>query len=235
MKLSIVIPCYNEEKNLPLIADKFSKIIDREDVEVILVDNGSTDNSSKVISQIITQYSFLKTVKVDKNQGYGFGIITGLKMANGDFIGWTHADLQTDPKDVLLALELIEKNNSDKNLYIKGSRRGRGIFDNVFTLGMSVFETLYLRTILWEINAQPNIFHKNFFATWKNPPFDFALDLYSYYKAKKQNLKIIRFPVLFPKRIHGQSSWNNSFADKWKFIKRTINFSAKLKKNLEND
>ena len=49
MKLSIVIPCYNEEKNIPFLLKKFSEIISNEDLEVILVNNGSTDNSQKVL------------------------------------------------------------------------------------------------------------------------------------------------------------------------------------------
>lgn len=232
-KLSIVIPCYNEEKNIPLIGERFLQVINRDDIEVILVNNGSKDNSEKIIQEEIKKYNFLKTCKVEVNQGYGFGILSGLKIAQGEFIGWTHADMQTDPKDVLKALEIIEKNNSKENLYIKGNRKGRALFDNFFTFGMSCFETLLMRKVLWEINAQPNIFHKSFFAKWQNPPHDFSLDLYVYYLAKKLKQKIIRFDVLFPPRIHGTSSWNNSFADKWKFIKRTVKFSLELKTHLK--
>ena len=236
-KLSIIVPCYNEEKNIPLIAQKFSQAINlrnlgENDVEIILVNNGSQDNSQAVIEEELRRHKFLKTCKVAVNQGYGFGILSGLKIARGDFIGWTHADMQTDPQDALRALEIIEKNNYATNLYIKGSRKGRAFFDNFFTIGMSIFETILMRTCLWEINAQPNIFHKSFFAKWQNAPHDFALDLFVYYLAKKMGLKVIRFPVLFPPRIHGTSSWNNSFADKWKFIKRTVKFSLVLRKKI---
>ncbi len=228
-KLSIIVPCYNEEKNLPLIAKRFSEVIKRGDIEVLLVNNGSKDDSAEVIENLLGQYSFLKTVKVEVNQGYGFGILAGLKSAQGEFLGWTHADMQTDPKDVLNALEIIEENNSDANLFIKGNRKGRSFFDNIFTIGMSCFETILMGKFLWEINAQPNIFHKDFFAKWKNPPHDFSLDLYVYYLAKIYNCNVKRFDVLFPPRIHGSSSWNNSFKDKWKFIKRTVKFSLELK------
>ena len=68
------------------------------------------------------------------------------------------------------------------------------------------------------------------FLNWENPPKDFALDLYTLYMAKKKKLEVIRFDVLFPERIHGVSTWNSGFASKWKFIKRTINFSKELKK-----
>jgi polyisoprenyl-phosphate glycosyltransferase len=232
MKLSIIIPCYNEEKNIPLILSRFNSVITRKDIEVILVNNGSTDDSDKVLKTELPKYSFARTVKVDVNQGYGFGILTGLRAAKGLFIGWTHADMQTDPSDVLKALDIIESKRSDSLLYVKGKRKGRPVFDQFFTFGMSVFESFYLKAILYEINAQPNIFHRSFFTSWKNPPFDFALDLFVLYSAKKSRLTLVRFPVKFPERIHGTSSWNNGLKSKWKFIKRTIDFSKKLKKDM---
>ena len=53
IKLSIVVPCYNEEKNIPLILKKINEVtIDRSDIEVILVNNGSTDNSKNIMEQL---------------------------------------------------------------------------------------------------------------------------------------------------------------------------------------
>lgn len=235
MKLSIVIPCFNEEKNIPLIFERFNSVISNEPIEVILVNNGSVDNSQRVIDELLPFYPFAKTVKVEVNQGYGYGILTGLRSATGEFLGWTHADLQTDPGDVIKAYHLLRVNNFDKNLYVKGKREGRPLFDLIFTIGMSCYETLYLKQKLWDINAQPNVFHRGFFEKWENPPHDFSLDLYALYKAQTLKLKIIRFPVLFPERIHGSSSWNTGLKAKWKFIKRTLDFSKKLKKELKNE
>lgn len=230
MKLSIVVPCYNEEENIPLILERFNDVVKKEDIEVILVDNGSTDGSAEVISRLLPQYSFAKTVKVPVNQGYGYGILQGLKECAGEYIGWTHADMQTDPADVLKALDLIEQ---EKGLvFVKGNRKGRPLFDVFFTVGMSVFETCYLREKLYDINAQPNIFPKVFYQGWENPPHDFSLDLYALYMARKKGLKVVRFAVDFPKRVHGTSKWNTGLAAKWKFIKRTMDFSVKLKKSL---
>lgn len=140
MKLSIVIPCYNEEKNIPLVLEKLNSVIKRTDVEVILVDNGSTDNSDLVFATLLPKYPFAKKVKVEKNQGYGFGILSGLREAKGEYIGWTHADMQTDPYDSIKALELIEAKGSSKSIFVKGNRKGRPLFDNFFTIGMSIFE-----------------------------------------------------------------------------------------------
>ncbi len=232
MKLSIIVPCYNEEKNIPLILEKFDEVIKRDDIEVLLVNNGSNDNSKNVMDRLVPKFTFARVVTVENNQGYGYGITSGLKEAHGEFIGYTHADMQADPTDVLKALEIMEKQDNPENCYIKGDRKGRAVFDQFFTMSMSAFETIYLGEKLWDINAQPNIFHKSFFEKLTNIPKDFSLDLYFLYTAQKQGLKVIRFDVIFPDRIHGESSWNNGLASKWKFIKRTIDFSLKLKKDL---
>ena len=69
MKMSIVIPCYNEEKNIPLILEKFRKIIKTEEIDIILVNNGSTDNSAEVLKELLPNYEFAKNVDVAVNQG----------------------------------------------------------------------------------------------------------------------------------------------------------------------
>lgn len=230
MKLSIVVPCYNEAENIPLILKRFHEVIKREDIEVVLVDNGSQDASAQIISSLLPEYSFAKTIRIERNQGYGYGIVEGLKACSGDFIGWTHADMQTDPADLMKALDIIEKNGNDERLFVKGNRRGRPLFDQFFTSGMSVFETLYMGVKLYDVNAQPNVFGRRFFETWQNPPKDFALDLYALYMAQKAGLSIERFDVVFPDRVHGESHWNTGLASKWKFVKRTVLFSKKLKR-----
>lgn len=232
MKLSIVVPCYNEEENIPLILKRFDEVIQRDDIEVILVNNGSTDNSAQVLAELVPKYTFARTTPVEVNQGYGYGILQGLRQCSGEYIGWTHADMQTDPADILKALDIIEQQNG--LVFVKGNRKGRPLFDVFFTAGMSLFETCYLHEKLYDINAQPNIFPKVFYDSWENPPYDFSLDLYALYMARRKKLRVIRFPVLFPERIHGESKWNTGLKSKWKFIKRTIDFSIKLKEDIWN-
>lgn len=233
MSFSLVIPCYNEADNLPSLINKCVLMSNNRDCEIIFVDNGSTDNSQKLFSKILNENIKFKYVRIEKNIGYGNGIIEGLKFASKDFIGWTHADLQTDPHDALEGMSLIEKNRFPKKIFVKGKRYGRPFFDRIFTLGMSFFETLLLGKIMYDINAQPTLFHREFFSSWKNPPNDFSIDLYAYFLAKKNNYKIIRFNVFFGKRLFGVSSWNFSIKSKIQFIKRTLNYSFKLKKSIK--
>jgi len=228
--LSLVIPCYNEAANLPLLLERCKELAVRPDVEVILVDNGSTDSTAEVLQNLLPKYSGCRSIRVEKNQGYGFGIISGLRSAEGQILGWTHADMQTDPQDALRGLDFFEKHG--ENIFVKGRRYGRPFLDVVFTVGMSMFETLLLAKPMWDINAQPTMFPRKFLDSWSSPPDDFSLDLYAYHQAQTQGLRVCRFPVKFGERAHGVSHWNVNWAAKWKFIRRTIDFSLRLKKKI---
>ena len=230
MKLSIVVPCYNEAENIPLILRRFEEVIGDRDIEVILVNNGSGDNSAEVLAELLPGYSFARTILVPVNQGYGYGILQGLNAADGDYIGWTHADMQTDPGDVVKAYRMIE--SAGHPVYLKGNRKGRPVMDQFFTVGMGWFESFYFRKPMSDINAQPNIFPREFYEKWENPPYDFSLDLYAVFMAQQDGLPVVRFPVVFPERQHGQSKWNTGLKAKWKFIRRTLEYSRKLKKQL---
>ena len=231
INLSIVIPCFNEAKSLPKLVKDFSKKLKRRDVELILVNNGSNDLSETILLNLKKNYNFLRTIRLKKNNGYGNGVLQGLKKAKGQYISWTHADLQTDPYDVIIGFEKFKKELSPK-IFIKGNRLGRPFKDVFFTIGMSIFETILLKNFFWDVNAQPNIFHKNFFNMLEKIPLDFSFDLFFYFNAKKKNLKILRFPVKYPQRKFGISHWNTDFKNKMKFIKRTIKYSFQLKKEL---
>jgi len=232
MKLSIIVPCYNEASNIPLILERFKESITRDDIELLLVNNGSTDNSQEVMESLIPKNPFARIVNVKVNQGYGYGIISGLRAGNGEYLAWTHADMQTDPHDVIKALDIIEGEAEPEKVFVKGNRKKRPFADIFFTTGMGIFESIYLGTSLMDVNAQPNLFHRSFFELWESPPDDFSLDLYAFYMARHKKIKVIRFPVLFTERIHGHSHWNVDWESKMKFIKRTLDFSFKLKKRL---
>jgi putative flippase GtrA len=232
LRLSLVIPCYNEARNLPLLVQRLRDTFVGDDVEVILVDNGSTDDSAAVLLELLAGQTRIRSVRVEQNQGYGFGILAGLRAARGTLLGWTHADMQTDPADALRGLELFEA-APDTALFVKGRRYGRPAADVVFTVGMSLFETALLQRPLWDINAQPTLFPREFFQRWQDPPHDFALDLYAYYQAVRCGLRVRRFPVRFGERAHGTSHWNVNWRAKVRFIKRTVDFSLRLRQDLQ--
>lgn len=234
-KYSLVIPCYNEAATLPLLVGRCRESLSGRGVEIILVDNGSTDASAETLAALLAGESDIRGVRVEVNQGYGFGILSGLRAARGAVLGWTHADMQTDPADFLKAAAMFDAAAEPERLFVKGRRRGRPIGDEIFTTGMAIFETFLLGKPLIDINAQPTAFHRSFFEIWSLPPHDFSLDLYAYFQAKAAGLRIERFDVVFGERAHGMSRWNINWKAKRKFIERTIDFSFELRRRMAEE
>ncbi|MFH1400313.1 MAG: glycosyltransferase family 2 protein [Nanoarchaeota archaeon] len=229
---SVILPVRNEEKNVEHVAKSYAAINRRIPIEVIFVeDGGSRDDTRGVLRRLAKTHPFIKPLFISK-RGYGVSIREGLKTAKGEFVCWTHADMQTDPKDTLTAYRLITARADKKECLVKGKRKGRPIADVFFTIGMAAFETILLGKTLWDINAQPNMFHRNQIKMIEQAPSDFAFDLYVYYIFKSRKMPVVRFPVLFTKRLHGTSNWNVSLSAKWRFIKRTMSFSMRMKKSL---
>jgi len=232
IKYSVVIPCFNEADNLELLLKSLTQLNIQNNLEIIIVDNGSTDKSYTLLLKLKEKIKIhnLKVVSIKKNIGYGNGIIRGLNEASGDFFGWTHADLQTDVTDVLKGFQLIEK--STGNSIVKGKRSNRNIFDNIFTIFMSIVCTIILRKSLFDINAQPKIFSKVFYNQIKDgAPDDFSLDLYLLYMAKKMNYSILEFPVFFNKRLYGEAKGGGSIKTKLKLSVRTFSYILDIYRN----
>jgi len=221
MDVSLIIPCFNEEGNIDSLVNRCQNFLSNKNFELILVNNGSSDNTEKKIDQHL-KIDNLKKVNVIDNKGFGYGVLQGLYKAEGKILSYTHADNQTDPNDVLKGLDFINF-NKENNFLIKGNRvnlrrNNWKLFEIFITYSMSIFETILFQKILYDIHAQPVIFHKDFLLKWRNPPNDFLIDLYIYYLAKKNKFKIERFPVQFDKksRIFGEGNNDN-------FIKTIIN------------
>lgn len=235
--LSVILPCYNEQDNLAALFERLDKVAEKnKSLEIILVNNGSTDNSAAVFEKELSKRdrNIFKVVTVEKNIGYGFGILSGLRKAKGNILSYTHADRQTDPMDVLKALDIFESKASDK-LLVKGHRKNRKLTEAVFSSGMGLLASAALGTNLQEINAQPKLFSKVFFdSVEKEAPNDFSLDLYLLYRAKKLG-EIISFPVFFEKRVAGEAKGGSgsSWKVKRKLIKRSFTYIFELRKKLK--
>ena len=230
-RLTLVIPCYNELNNLEKLVQKCENLCNADNaIDVVLVDNGSSDGSSEIFAKGFL-HDRINSIRVDVNQGYGFGILSGLRAAKGDVIGWTHADLQTDPMDAIKALECFRGAKDPRHVFVKGRRVGRPIRDVAFTWGMTAVASLALGKKLTDINAQPSLFHRDFFATWADAPNDFSLDLYAYALALSMKLDIERVKVNFGDRMFGIGH-NESLISKLRYSRRTLGYIVKLRQRM---
>jgi glycosyltransferase involved in cell wall biosynthesis len=233
--LSIIVPCYNEEKNIPLIIDAFAQLVQQNPgIEVLLVNNGSTDNSALVFEALLAgmDSKFMRLITVPVNKGYGHGILAGLHNASAPVLAWTHADLQTDPADVIKAWGVYRQLN-DPTVLVKGQRRNRRLAEAFFTWGMALVTRLLLKKRLHDINAQPKLFSRVFFEKIKDAaPLDFSLDVYFLYKAAEAGT-IKTIDVFFGKRIHGEAKGGGSFKTRMRLIRRTFHYLWQLRKQFK--
>ncbi|WP_037577260.1 glycosyltransferase family 2 protein [Sporocytophaga myxococcoides] len=233
--LSIILPCYNEGKNIPHIIKLFKEALkDRHNIEVILVNNGSTDNSSEVLIEEFNKVNDprIRSVKVDVNKGYGLGILSGLNAAKGNVLAWTHADLQTDPIDVIIAYEKFKQIN-DSKAFVKGKRKNRAWGPAFFTYMMQLIASAELGVKLVDIGAQPKVFSKDFYTTYlkDKAPYDFSLDLYAQYFATRYGT-IYEIPVVFKTRKFGEAKGGGSLKTRIKVSIRTFKYIRELKRKL---
>jgi glycosyltransferase involved in cell wall biosynthesis len=230
MKYSIVIPCYNEEENLPNLIRSISEFSKGRELEFVLVENGSKDNSFALMKDQTKDKDFIKIVKVVVNQGYGYGLHQGIKAASGDFIGWIHADLQLPLADVSQFLDRIDSYNGSEKLFLKGTRHNRSLVDYFFTYGMTCFESVLFGRWLFDIGAIPVFFDKSLLTVLERVPKDFSVELFIYNKAKAHGYKVERLPVHLLKREKGKSSWNTGLMSRVKQSMRIIKASFNIKK-----
>lgn len=236
--LSIIIPCYNEEKNLPILVEKLTTLIKstNHSLDIILVNNGSTDNSAAVLEQLLQNQTIIRSILVPVNQGYGYGLSQGFNSAKGDILACTHADMQTDPQAIIEAydkyLQLAPHTNQE--ILIKGRRINRPIIEQIFTFLMQTYANLKLKTNLSDISAQPKLFSKTFWNNiHHNAPHDFALDLYLVHSMKKIGA-IHTIDVDYSLRQFGESTGGSgSWISRIKASKRMILTINKLAKNIQ--
>ncbi len=136
MELSVVIPVFNEEENIPVLYDELKESLkDIKDYEIILVDDGSMDGTFKVSRQLHEKDKQFKVIKFRKNYGQSAALAAGFQHANGDIIVSMDGDLQNDPHDIPKLIKKINEgydvvsgwryNRKDRFLKKISSRTGR--------------------------------------------------------------------------------------------------------------
>ena len=168
MKISIIVPCYNEENTILDILNKLSLIKNSiRDVEVIVIDDGSIDKTNSILNENKNLYNFI--IRNSTNRGKGYSVKKALEICSGEYIFFQDADLEYDPNDIMKFNNLIDKFEPD---LIIGSRFNY----SDYTRSHNIF------------NKFGNFFITTLFNILYNTTFT---DIYSCYACfKKKNLDI---------------------------------------------
>ena len=130
MDISIVIPLFNEEESLPELTDWIDRVTSSNQLsyEVILIDDGSTDNSWKVIENLRSKNPHIKGIKFQRNYGKSAALNEGFKAAQGEIIITMDADMQDSPDEIPELRKMILEGDFD---IVSGWKKKR--YDNTFT------------------------------------------------------------------------------------------------------
>jgi glycosyltransferase involved in cell wall biosynthesis len=199
--LSVIIPVYNEAQTVREIIEKVSaQDIDK---EIVVVDNGSTDGSDKILSEI--KFTNLKVIHHATNRGKGAAFLTGLSHAQGEFVIIQDADLEYDPADYPKLLVPMRSGAADfvlgarfmqgyhgLLLHCLGNRFLTGLFNLLFRVQLNDYFSCYKlirRDVLESLNLRAQ---------------GFDIDTEIVAKMVKKKMRIIEIPISYYPRSYSQ-------------------------------
>jgi dolichol-phosphate mannosyltransferase len=131
MKLSIVVPCYNEEACLPALHERLSaaaRATFRDDYEIILVNDGSKDRSWPIMTAMAAADPHLVAVNLSRNHGHQLALTAGLDLSRGDVVLVIDADLQDPPELLGDMVDTMRREEADVVYGVRKSRAGETAF-----------------------------------------------------------------------------------------------------------
>jgi dolichol-phosphate mannosyltransferase len=142
MNLSIVVPCFNEEACLEVLHDRLGASARQaagEDYEIVLVNDGSRDNSWAIMQRIAADDSHVVAVNLSRNHGHQLALTAGLDLCRGDHILIIDADLQDPPELLAPMMEAMRESEADVVYGVRKSRAGETAFKRATAHGFYRF------------------------------------------------------------------------------------------------
>ncbi len=206
LSCSVVVPCFNEEENIKNCVSRVPKM--GKWTEIVVVDDGSTDKTIKVVKQLMKTYKNLKLVSYKPNRGKGWAVKQGMDAARGDVVMILDADMAVPPEELPRFFSIFERNYGN---FVNGTRLiypmedqamrqlnliGNLVFSWIFSwlLGVRITDTLCGTKALYKSD------YKNVKMSGKSwGDFDLL------FGAAENDLDIIEVPVHYKKRVAGKS------------------------------
>jgi glycosyltransferase involved in cell wall biosynthesis len=221
VKLSVVIPVFNERETIAEILSRVHRALDGMDAEIVVVDDGSTDGTREALRSI----AGIRLIEHERNQGKGAALRTGFAAASGDVVIVQDADLEYDPRDYPKLLEPIEDGRADVvfgSRFLGGPHRVLFFWhylanklltwlSNVFTnLNLSDMETgykVFRRPVLERIHI-------------RSDRFNFEPEITA--KVAKTRCRVYEVPISYSGRTYDEGKkigWRDGFSALWTIIK----------------
>ncbi len=205
-ELSLAIPLYNEADNVRSVVGELVRALEDAgiDYELVLVDNGSQDETGRIIDEMAQANPRLVPVHIPVNQGYGWGILTGLRHCRGRFVGYAWGDNQIRAQDVVRIFQRLRQGDVDMAKALRVQRHDgwqRLLITRVYNAVFPLFFPVHSR----DVNGCPKIFTREAYEAINPQSRDWFLDPEIMIKAHRLGLRIAEVPVIFYPRTSGKS------------------------------
>lgn len=221
--VSFVMPCYNEEDVIGSTVPALVRAFRREGyrLQLIAVDNGSTDRTGVVIRELAAVHPEVELHRVEVNQGYGHGMLSGIPLARGPWVGFIPCDGQVAAEDVVRLFEAAR--GTKGNVVVKARRRFRmdGLIRKVVSVAYQAFVRMLwprLRTI--DVNGTPKLVTRDALLAMRLESTGWLFDPELMIKAHYLGLKVIEHNVFGRMRGGGLSHVRASTC--WEFFRVLI-------------
>jgi glycosyltransferase involved in cell wall biosynthesis len=207
--ISLVVPAYNEALNLPIFYERVTSVLKKigRDYEIVVVDDGSKDNSFAVLSDLATKDNRLKVICFRHNFGQTAALSAGIEAANGDVIILIDSDLENDPEDINTIINKMDEGYDVVSGWRKNRWKGQFLTRKIPSLAANSL-----------ISKVTGVKLNDFGCTLKGYRRDVIKNIMLYGEmhrfipayAKKQGARIGEVEVRFAPRIHGKSNYRFS-------------------------
>jgi glycosyltransferase involved in cell wall biosynthesis len=225
MKLSIIVPAYNEKDTINIILEK---ILDVElgviKKEVIVVDDGSTDGTREILKGIEKKSNPISVFYHQKNAGKGAAIQTGIKEATGDIIIIQDADLEYQPSDYPILIMPIVEYGAD---VVYGSRflgihRSFMFWHYIANKGLTFMTNLLYNSTLSDMETGHKAFRANIIKDIKirSNRFNFEPEITA--KVLKRRVRLFEVPITYSGRDYDEGKkigWKDGVSAIWTLLK----------------
>ncbi|KKU86481.1 MAG: hypothetical protein A2667_00025 [Candidatus Wildermuthbacteria bacterium RIFCSPHIGHO2_01_FULL_47_27] len=205
MDFSIILPAYNEADNLPLLLGNLKEDLDKLQIkyEIIVVDNGSLDNTVEVLNSLKAEISSLRVAKCPE-KGFGGCVLWGLAAAEGEVLGFMDADRQIAPEYLVEIYQKLKSGNLDFCKAVRVSRNdglARAVISRVYNFIFSLMFGVNAQ----DINGKPKIFTRELYDKINLISKDWFLDAEIMIKIGRANCARGEVPISFLARKGGAS------------------------------
>ncbi len=207
MKLSVVIPAYNEEENIENTIMKIYEILSTRQIphEFVIIDDASTDSTPKILENLKRSYP-VRTFRNEKNMKLGYTLRRGFKEAEGDVVFYTDCDLPCLPSVIPYALEIMTTYNAHIVFAYRLDRTGEGFLRSLYSRIYNFIIRILFGLRVRDVNFACKLIRKEVLENVNLSSNGSFIDAELLIKAKRKGYSILQFGTDYFPRLRGKST-----------------------------